>query len=152
MADDDGDEEDEQDDVELPELSFDQLLAPYMSRPMADDAPTGLATELSSSLRTLRKMLRKHLQTMAVRGEQVRMVRGSGGELYPEWQFAAGFATRLLTWRERQSHATRRSGFRACGLNSSWQSLFWRMDPREAEKKKNSGRGSICIVLAFRMN
>ena len=95
------DEEDVEEEVELPELSFEELLAPYTDRQMEDDAPTGLATELSSSLRTLRKMLRKHLDKMAARGEQVRMVRGSGGALYPEWQFAAGFATKLLTWREQ---------------------------------------------------
>ena len=52
---------DDDDEVALPELSFEFLLSAHADRPMQDDEPVGVATDLAGHLRTLRKTLRIHI-------------------------------------------------------------------------------------------
>ena len=107
----------------------------------------GVGTDLAVSLRTLRSTLRMHVEKMAARGEPVQMVRGGGGVLYPEWQFTASFATKLLSWRQLESHATRRTGKEVKGRvaktagvwlnhaqNHLWRELWPGMPTGEAER------------------
>ena len=139
---------DEDDEVALPELSFEYLLAAHTDRPMQDDEPVGVATDLAGHLRTLRANLRIHVGKMAQSGVPVRMVHGDRGALYPEWQFASSFATKLLSWRQRQSHVTRRSGkevkgrvARTAGVclnymqNHLWRELWPGMPAGEVERQ-----------------
>ena len=139
---------DEDDEVALPELSLEFLMSAHADRPMQDDEPVGVATDLAGHLRTLRNTLRIHIGKMEENAVPVRMVRGDRGALYPEWQFTSSFATKLLSWRQRQSHVTRRSGKEVEGRvaktagvwlnhmqNHLWRELWPGMPSGEVERQ-----------------